>query len=113
MKTWNLNLSWYENTHRMKRAEIGRKLARCETYDSHGDKMREIPDELWQEMIAARRCPECARYVGGWIPDLRLVAETPETNRGLECPQCEEFYLLPNLCTWEPCDSPSDADHGL
>lgn len=45
---------------------------------------------------------------------MRLVEETPHSNRGYECPECEFFMPLPNLYTYTPEDpSPSDADQGL
>lgn len=45
---------------------------------------------------------------------MRLVEETPHSNRGYECPECEFFMPLQNLYTYTPEDpSPSDADPGL
>jgi len=62
--------------------------------------------------MKGKLCPDCAE--NGVGIRMRLVEETPENNRGWECPRCECFVAMPNLYTTEPdLGAPSDADPGL
>lgn len=92
------------------------RLRKLEVWTAtNGDKGRDIPDDLYDAILALHCCPNCASFpeIKGLLP-LKREKESYHDHGGWECWNCEEFWPEPDMYQYHD-DGPawSDADPGL